>query len=174
MPGFHCATCGAYHDDLPLTLGAPAPALYYELAPHEREARVELSSDQCVIDGTHFFVRACLVLPVVDGPDPFTWLVWVSLSERNFRRASEVWTQEGRESEPPYFAWLQSALPYPGNTLTLSGGLHTQPVGQRPLLVLEPADHPLHDEQRHGITMSRVRQIVEAALHPVETDGTVG
>eukprot|EP00632_Arachnochrysis_sp_CCMP2950_P001203 CAMPEP_0185704936 /NCGR_PEP_ID=MMETSP1164-20130828/18592_1 /TAXON_ID=1104430 /ORGANISM="Chrysoreinhardia sp, Strain CCMP2950" /LENGTH=40 /DNA_ID= /DNA_START= /DNA_END= /DNA_ORIENTATION= len=23
--GFHCRTCGQYHDDLPMVLGAPAP-----------------------------------------------------------------------------------------------------------------------------------------------------
>jgi hypothetical protein len=32
-------------------------------------------------------------------------------------------------------------------------------------VTLEASDHPLSIEQRDGITMARVREIVEAALH---------
>jgi hypothetical protein len=39
------------------------------------------------------------------------------------------------------------------------------PVGERPTITLEATDHPLSLEQRHGITMARVQQIAEAALH---------
>jgi hypothetical protein len=102
----------------------------------------------------------------VHGSDePFVWLSWVSVSEANFTRASELWSRPGREGEPPYFVWLQSALPYPGGTLSLRGSLHTQPVGCRPLIVLEASDHPLSVEQSQGITRARVQEIVEAALH---------
>jgi hypothetical protein len=43
--------------------------------------------------------------------------------------------------------------------------VHTQPVGERPLIELEETEHQLAVEQHHGITMSRVREIAEAALH---------
>lgn len=165
MEGFTCSTCGEHHDELLLVLGTPAPAAYEAIPPAEREQRAGLSSDQCVVDGKHFFVLGRLELPVTDGPHPFTWLTWVSLSEKDFLRASELWHTVGRESEEPYFAWVQSALPYPGGTLSLQASLHTQPVGERPLVVLHEADHPLYREQRQGITMARVQQIVEAALH---------
>ncbi|TXG86390.1 MAG: DUF2199 domain-containing protein [Thermomicrobiales bacterium] len=165
MKGFRCSTCGEYHDELPLVLGAPAPAAYEAIPSAEREQRASLSSDQCVIDDKHFFILGRLELPVTDGPHPFTWLTWVSLSEKNFLRASELWRTAGRESEEPYFARVQSALPYPGGTLSLQASVHTQPVGQRPLVLLLEADHPLYREQQHGITMARVQQIVESALH---------
>jgi len=106
-----------------------------------------------------------LELPVLDGPNPFTWLTWVSVSESNFKRASELWSVEGRESEPPYFAWLQSALPYPGGTLNLEASLVTKPLGERPSVVLHEAAHPLYREQTEGISMARVQRIVESALH---------
>ncbi|HEY0683861.1 MAG TPA: DUF2199 domain-containing protein [Steroidobacter sp.] len=80
-------------------------------------------------DDKHYFVLGRIILPVVDGPEPFCRLAWVSLSEKNFLRASELWHTEGRESE------------------------------------LEPTEHPLSIEQLHGITMARVREIAEAALH---------
>ncbi|MFK8845229.1 DUF2199 domain-containing protein [Streptomyces sp. Ac-502] len=44
--------------------------------------------------------------------------------------------------------------------------VHTRPVGQLPFIELEPTDHPLAVEQRHGITLDRVRDIEAAVLHP--------
>lgn len=148
-----------------MCFGPSAPALWFSIPEAEREARALLSSDQCIIDEKHFFILGRIVLPVLDGPQPFTWLAWVSLSEKNFHRACELWHTEGRENESPYFGWLQSSLPYKVSTLSLKTSVHTQPVGERPLIELEPTDHPLSIEQRSGIAIARVQQIAEAALH---------
>jgi hypothetical protein len=148
-----------------MCFGAAAPALWLSLPETERNARRELTSDQCVVDGEHFFVLGRILLPVVDGAGPFIWLAWVSLSQKNFLRAGELWHSEGRESEPAYFGWLQSALPYEPTTLSLKTSVQTMPVGERPTITLEPTNHPLSLEQQHGITMARVQQIAEAALH---------
>ena len=165
MPGFQCATCGQYHDELPMCMGASAPDHWYAIPPEEREARIELSSDQCVIDGEYFFILGRILIPVIDGPEPFIWLAWVSLSEKSFARACELWETEGRESEPPCFDWLQTPLPYPESTLNLRTSVQTMPYGERPLITVDPDTHQLATEQQNGITMARVREIAEAALH---------
>ena len=95
-----------------MCLGADAPALWYTLPESERAFRALLSSDQCVIDDEYFFVRGRILLPIVESDDSFIWLAWVSLSAKSFERMSELWDTEGREAEPPYFGWLQCALPY--------------------------------------------------------------
>ena len=92
--------------------------------------------------------------------------VWASLSPANFERTVAMWTVEGRESEPSAFGWLATGLPlYQPSTLNLKTRVHTQPVGQRPLIELEPTDHPLAVEQHQGITMARVQEIAEQLLH---------
>jgi len=164
--GFFCKTCGQHHDELPWEFGADAPALYYNIPEAERGSRSDLTDDLCVIDEKHFFIRGCLELPVIDGEQPFIWGVWASLSKDSFKRCFENWEQEGRESEPPFFGWLSTALPLYPETLHLKTHVHTRPVGERPFIELEPTDHPLAVEQRHGITMERVREIAEALLHP--------
>lgn len=83
---------------MPMCLGADAPAMWYSLSEMERVSRALLSSDQCIIDEEHFFVRGRVVLPIDGGVDSFAWLVWVSLSAANFQRMSELWETEGRES----------------------------------------------------------------------------
>lgn len=148
-----------------MCFGPSAPALWFSLSESERETRANLSSDQCVIDEKHFFILGRILLPVIDAPAPFVWLAWVALSEQNFLRANELWNSESRESEPPYFSWLQSALPYKPPTLGLKTSLQTMPAGERPNIILGEADHPLYFEQRNGINLLRVQQIAEAALH---------
>jgi hypothetical protein len=125
----------------------------------------ELTGEQCVIHGEHLFVRARLLIPLLGADTDFEWGVWTSLSRQNFIRMSDLWTTPGRESEPPYFGWLSSDIPLYDSTLGLKCHVHTQPVGQRPTLELEPTHHPLAVEQRTGITLDRVRDIAERILH---------
>jgi hypothetical protein len=166
MPGsFTCSRCGQVHEGLPLSFSADAPVHYYGVPEHERARRAELSSDQCVIDGEHFFVRGCLDIPIHGGGDVFRWGVWVSLSEKSFLRMSELWETLGRESEPPYFGWLSTRLPMYPDTIELKTNVHTRPLGERPFIELEPTDHPLAIEQRSGISLARAREIAEGLLH---------
>lgn len=163
--GFHCRTCGNHHAELPMAFGADAPALYFLIPEEERASRCDLTPDLCLIDGEHLFIRGVIEIPVVDGPHPFAWGVWASLSKASLQRVFEMWEVEGREAEPPYFGWLSTSLPLYPETLHLKTHVHTRPVGQRPLIELEPTDHPLAVEQRQGITMERVREIAERLLH---------
>ena len=164
--GFHCRTCGQYHPGLPMDFGANAPVAYDSIPMSEREARCELTPDFCKIDDKEFYIRGCLEIPVVDGPRPFVWGVWASLSEKSYKRMGEIWQTPGRESAPPFFGWLFTSLPLYPDTLLLKTHVHTRPVGQRPFIELEPTDHPLAVEQRQGITMARVQEIAEELLHP--------
>jgi hypothetical protein len=125
-----------------------------------------------MIDGKRFFVRGCLEIPVVDGPRPFVWGVWASLSKKDFQRTVDMWDTPGREHEPPYLGRLCTSLPLYPNTLRLKPHVRTRPGNLRPLVDLEPTDHPLAIEQREGITMDRVRVMVEVLLHGGEEPGT--
>ena len=139
--------------------------MWYTIPETEREERALLSSDICLIDEQHGFIVGNLEIPVLDSDQRFSWDVWVSLSLPNFKRAFQLWEQAGCESEPPYFGWLSTSLPGYPETLHLKTHVHTREVGLRPLLELEPTDHPLAVEQRQGITMARVQEIAELVLH---------
>jgi hypothetical protein len=164
-PGFTCSCCGQHHGELPLSFTAPAPD-YWTSDLHD-DPDSELSSDQCVIKKRVFFVRGLIEIPVIDTGEVFTRGVWVSLNEKNFIRASQLWHVSGRESEPPYFGWLSTELPlYSPTTIELKTNLHTRPVGERPAVELEPTAHPLAVEQRNGNTHARDQEISQTLLHP--------
>ncbi|PVC93886.1 DUF2199 domain-containing protein [Streptomyces sp. CS147] len=162
--GFTCTCCGAHHSELPMNYTVGAPAVWDPSFADADDCL--LSSDQCVVQAQHYFVKGMIEIPVIGSDEVFSWGVWVSLSRESFSRAADLWDTPGREAEEPYFGWLTTDLPvYPTPTLNLKTHVHTRPVGERPLVELEPTDHPLAVEQRTGITLDRVQEIAEAVLH---------
>ena len=165
MAGYTCRLCGEHHEGLPLSYGAPAPASWLLIPETERRKRAKLSSDLCEIDRELFFILGNIEIPIIDTGQLFSWSVWVSLSADNYVRARKLWKVKGRESEPPYFGWLNTLLPTYPVTLNLKTQVHTRSIGLRPLVELEPTDHPLAVEQRQGISWERVQEIAEVVLH---------
>jgi hypothetical protein len=152
-------------DGPPLAWHLEAPDLWSSLSSSERKQRGRLSSDQCVIDNEHFFVRGLVEIPVLDGDGPFAWGVWVSLSKVNFERTTALWHDPNRVNEPAYFGWFCNSIPGYPETLHLKTAVHSREVGLRPLIELEATDHPLSIEQRNGITAGRLRSIAEQMHH---------
>ena len=67
-PGFQCAKCGKWHDDLPLDLGYDEPIYVAELDENERLKYVTDRGDSCELlrDGeTHHVVRGVIEIPIV-------------------------------------------------------------------------------------------------------------
>jgi len=95
------------------------------------------------------------------------WTVWVSLSKDNFQKCLDLWLSPEREREPPYFGWLSNSIPGYPETLNLKTMVHTQAVGLRPEVELEPTGHPLSAEQRNGMTWERVNEIASIANHHI-------
>lgn len=163
--GYQCKTCGALHPERPTCFGAEMPAVVAQLTPDDRARRVELSSDQCVLDGEHFFVLGTLDLPVQGSDEMLTWIVWTTLSKPNFERTADLWSVEGRESEPPYFGWLSNQIPGFPNTLNVKLRVHTQPVGERPHLEVVDEEHPLREAQQRGVSLEEADRLIHVALY---------
>ena len=162
---FACACCGQIHRGMP-TFAAEAPLAYYAVRDPQRPTRCQLSSDDCVIDETAFFVRGCIEIPVRGQLDPFIWGVWVSLSEKSFQQYRASYSEPKRAHIGPFFGWLNTQLtPYP-DTLNLKTRVHLRDDGIRPFIELEPTVHPLAVEQREGISMERVVELHTQMIHP--------
>jgi hypothetical protein len=149
--------------DLPFAYGARAPFAAEQIPAAERDARLELGSDQCVIDDERFFLRARLQLPVTGAEETFAWGVWVEVSEAQFDRASELWEQPSTEAEPAMEGILATQLPCYTDTLGLQVQLQHQAAGTVPLVVVA-GEHPLVREQQQGITLERVKEIHDLVM----------
>jgi len=161
---FFCTGCDNIHHGMP-ALDAAAPLSYYAIPEDEREARCELDTDACIIDGTQYFVFGCVEIPVHGESEPFSWGVWVSLSASSFEQWSASFESEQRSHIGPFFGWLNAALePYP-DTINLKTRVHLRDGFIRPFIELEPTDHPLAVEQREGVSVQRVAELFARIVH---------
>jgi hypothetical protein len=159
-----CQCCGKQFDSLPLDFAAQAPLPWLEIPAEERAGRGNISTDVCIIDRKDFFIRACLEIPILDHDEVFVWGTWVSVSRASFIRIDELWDANDVEQEPPIFGWLCDRISIYPETYGLKTHLYLRSGGKRPLIVLEPTDHPLAVEQRNGITLQRVEEIASKLL----------
>jgi hypothetical protein len=154
-----CHCCGKSFSTLPLDFVCNTPDHWAALSDEERSRRGKIDSDRCQIDG-EFFIRGCLEISIIGADDKFIWGVWVSVSRSSFDRILDLWEATNLASELAKFGWLCNALPGYPTTLGLKTNLYLRDGGTRPAIVLEPTDHPLAVEQRHGVTLARVEEIV--------------
>ena len=162
---FKCKSCGEIHEGMP-TFGFPFPIQYLDIPETERESRVSLGTDACVIDEEWFFVRGCIEIPVEGSEDPFIWGAWVSLSESSFQLFRQYLGEDQRSHIGPFPGWLCSDMKvYPQTCVNLKTSVHLRDHATRPYIELEPTDHPLAVEQRHGMTAERVAEIYAEMIH---------
>jgi hypothetical protein len=164
---FICSRCGRTHEGSP-SFAYSAPIYYEQLNEGDKRTLATISDDFCEItqtDQTDRFIRTILEIPINGVEEPFLWGVWVSLSEGNFDKYMENFDSPTYEDE--YFGWFSNRLPYYPDTLNLKAQAFVKPGRERPLIQLEPTDHPLSIDSRAGISWQKAMEIAEIAMHDV-------
>ena len=165
-PGFVCRTCGQSHEGVPPSFAADFPDMFANMSEPDREARAVVSSDQCIVDERFFFIRGCLEIPVHGNSEPFVWGLWALVKEEVFDEISASWEEQGRETRRgPFKARLANSLSVYPETLNLKLRMVIQPVGTRPLFILEEDQHPLATAQQDGISRVDAMELSATLLH---------
>ena len=165
-PGFVCRTCGQSHEGVPLSFAADSPDLYANMSESDRGARALISSDQCIIDEELFYIRGCLEIPILNSSEVFIWGLWALVKEEVFNELSESWEEQSRETRRgPFKARLANSVSVYPETLNLKLRIVIQPVGTRPLFVIEEEQHHLATEQRRGISRLEAMEVAAILLH---------
>ena len=158
---YQCSTCGEIHEGLP-DIGADKPDMWWAIPEEERDQRINLTSDTCIIDDQSYFIRGVIEIPILNSADSFGFGVWVSQKKENFFTYLEKYDSA---EIGPFFGWLCTRLGcYEQDTISLKTMAHFQGSGQRPRIVLEPTEHPLAVDQHQGITLNRAWEIVHYYL----------
>jgi len=169
-----CPGCQQKHVGL-FDLSVDAPGYWRGSGEARPNSEVQSSSnilteDFCVVDGEHFFVRSVLELPIIGAPEKrFGYGIWSSLSKPNFDLYLENFDNEKRAHLGPWFGWFSNRLPGYPNTLSLKCQLYPQDSRLRPLIELEPTEHPLALEQQHGITFDRILEVYALNGHDLRS-----
>jgi hypothetical protein len=152
-----CPSCGKEHDGLP-DVGSDKPDYYWEIPEGEREKRIKLSSETCVVDDEHFFIRGVIEIPLTDKDDTFGIGVWVSQKREYFKKYLDNFDTS---NIGPFFGWLSTNIGYfHESSLSLKTMVHFQGNNLRPLIKLEPTQHPLAIAQQRGISFAKACEIV--------------
>jgi hypothetical protein len=167
--GYRCPSCGRWCEEAPRCWNLPLPDHVAEIPEALRGSRVEhvVQDELLVRDGKDFFIRGNLDLPILpDKEDCLRITCWMSLSEQNALRQVDHWLTDGRERKlEPMVGYLCNEIPeFPGSFLHVVR-IHTKPVGTRPLMELQPGDHPLARAQREGVPMSLVLHLAHTFGH---------
>lgn len=168
---FTCTCCGEIHEGSP-SFAFQAPDPYTGLTPEEKQGMAQLDPDFCTIayqDHTDYFVRAVLEVPIHGVEDPFLWGIWVSLSEKSFRRYRD--TCDAPVEGDGFFGWVCNRIGlYPWDRSRASD-VFVQPAGLRPKVILHRGDDgdaggdPLVIDQANGISIARAQELAERAMH---------
>ena len=165
---FKCNCCGEIHEGSP-SIAFKAPDQYATLSDAQKVAMGKLSSDFCTItheEGTDYFIRAVLEIPIHGVVDPFLWGVWVSLSEKSFQRYRDTY-DEPVEGDG-FFGWLCNTPDVYPSDASRPSDVHVQLGNQRPKVVLHRSDADTDQfvlDQVNGISVARAQQLAERALH---------
>ncbi len=142
-----------------LSFAADYPDHYANLSRDQREIRAIIGSDQCVIDGSDFYIRGCLELPVKGTEGVFLWGVWARVHERDYDEIAANWELAGREDAiGPYKGRLANSLSIYPETNNLKLEIQIEAVGSRPTFWLDEPEHPLALEQQEGISMQKAEE----------------
>jgi len=147
---WRCSSCGDTHDNLPAAT-LRAPDVWANGSEEERASEFDLTTDTCIWKDEHFFVRGVLALPLIDRAGTFDFGVWSTLSRENFFSYMRLFDSKERMSLGPMFGWLSNSLPGYPETTNLKCNIYPRDPDFRPTIEIEPTDHPLSIQQRHGI-----------------------
>jgi hypothetical protein len=161
---FVCSVCGEEHDDLPALVFLD-PDHWSMLSP-EQQADGEITEDWCLTSDGHYFVRCSLEIPINDGPqESLSYGVWCSLSEPNFKRYVLAFNDTDQSKLGSMFGWLSNEIPGQfSNSGLLKCNVHPQDDRMRPLVELQPTDHPLAVAQREGISFERAQRLMHSHM----------
>lgn len=159
-----CSVCGKEHDALPRDMAHHRPADYFEIPPDERGKRVwfdaETNPDLCVIDGSKFYLRGVLAVPIQGEADEFRWGTWAQVEEKDLRRYYELWDETDISNEPSFRGFLSGGVRDFAGSDELEVIIELQSNNQRPRLTIVSETHPLGIAQRNGVTLEDVHTFV--------------
>lgn len=158
---YRCPSCTEIHHGFP-ALAYSLPEAIFQLSAEEKVGRAVVSSDLCILDDEHYFIRCVLPVSVNGYEEEFEYGPWVEVNAEDFSRYS-VWFNLGVSP-----GWrsiegrLANALPA-STTSTL--GIRCKVVlpddeDNRPFVQISETAHPLYDEQAHGMPITRATQLI--------------
>lgn len=153
-----CSGCGEIHDIENMDIVFDYPDEMSHMSEDMRSERCAYTSDICVIDMERYLIRGVVHMTVLEDKRYWGIGAWAQVSEKNFLRYKELWSDAKQGLEPPFKATFANLMPtddYP-STLGMSCEVQLTDADSRPRIILTDMNHMLAKEQRDGIASAKV------------------
>jgi len=158
-----CSHCGEPASSHEVDQAFGLPDAVFALKGAERTRRAQGSSDMYMLDKKWFYIRGVVFLPIKDAERKFGIGFWAEVN-----RDVVVWYadhySEDMSSSPQSKGRLANSFAAMGRTMELLVTISWGDKGSRPTFLVEEGGIPytsqLYKEQRDGITMARVHELL--------------
>ncbi len=157
-----CSSCGETHDVENMDIVFDYPHEMSKMPEDMRKERCAYTPDICVIDMERYLVRGVVHLTVQEDQRYWGIGAWAQISEKNFLRYKELWSDDKQGLEPPFKATFASEMPLDdyASTLGMSCEVQLTDNSSRPKIILTDMNNALAKEQRDGIPSEKVLHLI--------------
>lgn len=150
------------HNNQLLDLAYQKPDMFFSIPPEERENRIKIDSDLCVIDDKYFFIRGVLPLSIPEIQDEFRWGIWAEIRQKDFEHYLEIWDVDKLPDYPLVVGRL-AGIPksYPWIDEAVEVEVEFQIGSGRPRFKVIDSNLELGQDQINGISMKKVHTFTE-------------
>jgi hypothetical protein len=152
-----CKCCGKELGEFTLDIAYEMPDIVWSIPKEERKEKAKFNTDLCQYKGKNY-LRGIAYIPIQGTDTNFGWGLWVEVNEDTFQKYLEVYEVDASK-EPPVEGFLANTPPDYEDTNTLKVKIQFSSPTERPIIVLEPSEHKLALEQKHGISIERVHEL---------------
>jgi hypothetical protein len=158
--GFLCVQCGKWHEELLSDMGFQLPDVVWGMDYLEKYKRASYNKDFCTLDGSRYFIRGLLCVPLEYKDGYFGWGLWVEVNKASHDLYLKHY-HEGSDAIPAFEGRIANNIKgYP----ELLGELVLVKLydEHRPFFEMtSTSDHSLAHEQRNHISLARHHEIAE-------------
>ena len=161
-----CSGCGQVHNFEDMDLVFEFPDEMSKMSEDMRSERCAYTPDICVIDMERYLIRGVIHMNVLEGNRYWGIGAWAQVSEKDFLRYKELWSDEKQGQEPPFKGTIANMMPddeYP-STMGMSCEVQLTDASSRPKIILTNVAHPLAIEQRKGISSEKVIHLLHHSI----------
>jgi hypothetical protein len=149
---YKCASCDQIHEGLP-DITFEMPDMCHDVDVKARAETVLLTSDFCIMEGRHYFIRCVMEAPVHGFSQRFGWGVWCKVDWKSYKLCWDRFEDSDNDGIAPLKGTLANNLRHYPDTLGRSCTIQLQNDRMRPLAMLDNAEHPLAIHQIEGMSL---------------------
>lgn len=152
-----CKCCGKELGEFTLDIAYELPDIIWSIPEEKRIEEAKFNSDLCQYKNKNY-LRGIAYIPIQGTDTNFGWGFWAEVNDEAFEKYLEVYDIDGSK-EAPVEGLLANTPPDYEDTNNLKVKIHFGSPTERPNIVIEPNEHKLALEQKHGITIERVHEL---------------